>query len=133
MALVGGEFLKAGILFSPASIEVVPGVRRLLRRVIWIEKYTLRFHGEDFGGFVAFRVPSRFFHSSDVLTICAELAQEDLGVRAAVETWRVQEIEEDLLAFTPDVFELQAEDREADPVSRKEFIDMVRPSEGWGR
>ena len=127
--------VKRDQFYTPEHLAVIPEVRALLKRVLKVESNTLEFAGEDFTGFITFRVPTNgTYESDDVLTICAELAQEDLGVTAFVETWFIKRPAEGLISLQPHEFDLQEEDRgEPDPVSRREFMSMVEPSEGWGR
>lgn len=122
------------LVYRPEHLAVIPEVRTLLRRVLKVESHTLEFGGEDFTGFITFRVPTNdTYPTADVLTVCAELAQMDLGVAADVESWFVKRPAEDLISFQPHDFDLQEEDREVPPMSTREFAEMVRPSEGWGR
>jgi hypothetical protein len=121
-------------LFTPEHLAVDPAVRRLLQRLLKVERHTLEYTGEDFTGFITFRVPTGdTYPLLDVLTVCAELAQRDLGVTCDVEQWFIEHPADGLVSFQPREYQLQEEDREVPPVGRREFIDSVRPSEGWGR
>lgn len=122
-------------IFRPASIRVIQSHRKALKKSIKVARHTLEFTGEEFEGSITFRLPKHLpCDRQDAFTICAELAQEDLGIRATVETWQLREIGEIFVALQPWDFELQEEDRcTAPPMSTREFAAMVRPSEGWGR
>lgn len=123
-----------GLIFKPEHLSVDPEVRKILKRVLKIKRDSLEYSVDFFTGFIRFEVPKDgAFQASDVLTICAELAQAGLGARAEVETWHVvTNAAEHLVDLRPAEFELQDEDLdEAPPVSRKSFIGMVRPSQGW--
>lgn len=129
------EILNVGreIIFKPEHLAVDREIRKLLKRLIKIRRDSLEFHGEAFTGFVRFDVPKGdAFQASDILTICAEIEQAQLGSKATVELWLVQIVSPGVIEMRPAEFQLQEEDlEEPPPVSRRAFIDMVRPSQGW--
>lgn len=120
---------------SPDHLLVIPEIRTLLKRILKVESDTLEFAGEDFVGYVTFRIPSADgFEVEHVLTVCAELAQEGLGVKADVSTWLIRRIATGLVSLQPWDFELQEEDQEEPPRGTGAFnahADDVRPVNGW--
>lgn len=121
------------LIFKPEHLAVDREVRKILKRVIKLERDSLEFVGEVFTGFVRFEIPKGdCFQPADVLTVCIEMAKSGIGGRAEVETWLVVIRDPHTIDICPAEFTLQEEDLEEPPsVSRRAFIDMVRPSNGW--
>lgn len=124
--------------FSPDHLAVIPEVRTLLKRVLKLHAHTLEWTGEEFAGYITFQAPIGDTYSiEDVLTVCSELAQEDLGVTAEVSTWVVRRREGGLVSFQPYDFEVQDEDLDEVPPARggrfweNRYAADVRPVNGW--
>ncbi len=127
--MANGEGTKAAdrdLIFNPA-------IRKLLNRLISLQRDSLEYSRDGFTGFVKFKIPTADgFQPTDILTVCAERAQKGLGGRAMVETWLICRPDAESVELRPAEYELQEEDLEqVPPVSRREFMDMVEPSEGW--
>jgi len=72
--------------------------------------------------------PDLIFEISEL--IAAEIAHDTLAENIRIDGWKVVRTG-DRLEVTAQSFTDEDAPASADPVSKKEFIDMVRPSEGW--
>lgn len=119
-------------IFEPNSIRVIPEIRKLLKRVLSMERNTLEYTGEEFAGYIIFKLPNlEIYGLDDVLTVCAEIGQEELGRTASVLTWSVRHPADGVAALQPREWELQDEDLAPARDDRREHAADVRPSGGW--